>query len=87
MNSFHIQLCGNQKLYLYKRELFESKLFDKTEFLELELFLTIKLYLCLTELFEIELFICFKMDLALNILQKLIFYKIQTNKQTSHVAI
>ena len=32
------------------------------------------------ELFEIELFICIKVDLAWNNLQRLIFYKTQTNK-------
>ena len=41
------------------------------------MFLTIKLYSCLTESFEIELIICIKMDLALNNLQKLICHKNQ----------
>ena len=40
-------------------------------------------YLYETELFEIELFICLRMDLALNKLQSLIYYKTQTNKQTN----
>ena len=48
---------GKQKLNLYLTELFELELFDKTEQLEIEMLLTIKL--C-TELSEIELFICIK---------------------------
>ena len=34
-------------------------------------------------LFEIELFICLKMDLALDNLQALIWYKTQTKTQTN----
>ena len=48
--------------------------------LEIDLFLTLKLYLRSTELFKIELFICIKMDLALNNLQSLLCHKIQTNQ-------
>ena len=33
-----------QKLYLYQTELFELEIFDKTESLEMEMFLTIKLF-------------------------------------------
>ena len=48
------------------------------------MFLTVKLYLCLTELFEIELIIYIKMDLALNNLQRLICHKTQQTKQPTN---
>ena len=41
-----------------------------------------------SELFDIKLFACIKMDLALHNLQRLIYHKIQTNKQTNkHYAV
>ena len=45
------------------------------------MFLSIKLYSCLTELFEIEMFIYIKMDLALYNLQRLICHKTETKKK------
>ena len=39
---WHLTVC-KQKLYLYKIELFELELFDLTEYLEIEMFLTINL--------------------------------------------
>ena len=49
------------------------------------MFLTIKVYSWLTELFEIVLIIGIKIDLALNNIQKMIYYKTQPTNWATHI--
>ena len=80
---WHLAVC-RQGLCLYWAELAGLELYEWTEGLEIEMFLTIKQFThAELNFLKIELTICIKMDLALNNLQRLICHKNSTNQPTN----